>query len=93
MATSGSRGVTTATQLSERYVNALARSSLETAHTGTEPVQSNSFWDMRTERKHFWTRTHDYFALMGGFAVDTSDMSINVLDKGRTRGTLTIPAL
>lgn len=31
------------------------------------------------EEKNSWTRTHSHFALMGGFTVDTSEMSIELL--------------
>ena len=39
------------------------------------------------------TRTHSYFAVMGGFGLDTSETSIHVLDESRKRGTLEIAAL
>lgn len=46
-----------------------------------------------TKRSHPWTRVHSHFALMGGFAFDTSKLPTNILPDGRTRLTLTPNAL
>ena len=48
---------------------------------------------IHTRRAFPWTRSHSHFALMGGFAFDTSMMAVNILPHGRTRLTLTASAL
>ena len=44
-------------------------------------------------RLHPWTRLHSHYALMGGFAFDTSKVATQFLPEGRTRLTLTSTAL
>ena len=84
-----------AVELPERPASMPARNSIGSTrpplrHAST---QMNSFWSMPSIREEKWTRTHSYFALMGGFAMDTRGMSVNMLSEGRTRGTLTVFAL
>jgi hypothetical protein len=48
---------------------------------------------LRTKRIFPWTRVHSHFALMGGFAFDSSTSLINIIPDGRTRLTLTVQGL
>lgn len=83
----------------ELGVNASCKARNDTASTpsrGSRPGQlrsRSSFWHSRTQRQHGWTRTNSYFALLGGFVVDTSIMSVRVLGAGKTRGKFKISAL
>ena len=50
--------------------------------------------EIQAPKKRFrWTRIHSHFALMGGFAFDTSKMSTNIFGPAHTRRTLKPPAL
>lgn len=44
-------------------------------------------------RRHRWTHVHSFYALMGGFAFDTSEAKPNFLPYGRSRLTLRFKAL
>jgi hypothetical protein len=46
-----------------------------------------------SKRLHTWTRVHSHFALMGGFAFDTSKLNPNIFRGNRTRMTLGSSAL
>ena len=46
-----------------------------------------------SKRLHAWTRIHSHFALMGGFAFDTSKLNPNIFRNNRTRMTLGPSAL
>jgi hypothetical protein len=46
-----------------------------------------------SKRLHAWTRIHSHFALMGGFAFDTSKLNPNIFRDNRTRMTLGPSAL
>ncbi|KAF1843612.1 uncharacterized protein K460DRAFT_341965, partial [Cucurbitaria berberidis CBS 394.84] len=60
---------------------------------------SSAFGYLRSHRSrglirlHSWTRLHAHYALMGGFAFDTSKAPIQFMPEGRTRLTLTSVAL
>lgn len=44
-------------------------------------------------KENVWTRTHSYFAIMGGFVFETDSSQMNFMPKGYTRLTLTPLAL
>ncbi|KAL1798316.1 hypothetical protein ACET3X_002353 [Alternaria dauci] len=56
---------------------------------GSESEQSRQLQQLdATEtkrRRHPWTRTHSFYALMGGFAIDTRRCEKNFLSHGRNR--------
>ncbi|KAH7341153.1 hypothetical protein BKA66DRAFT_44533 [Pyrenochaeta sp. MPI-SDFR-AT-0127] len=54
---------------------------------------SDNQGQLGSRRIHPWTRLHSHYALMGGFAFDTSKLLNNFLPEGRTRLTLTPIAL
>ncbi|KAF2669465.1 hypothetical protein BT63DRAFT_261688 [Microthyrium microscopicum] len=59
-------------------------------HTDTCHDQEAKAGDESTSTKrHLWSLTHSHFAIMGGFAFDTSRSEANFLPDGRTRLPLT----
>ncbi len=54
---------------------------------------STSDGSSRRKRLHPWTRLHSQYALMGGFAFDTSQAALPFLPEGRTQLTITSRAL
>jgi hypothetical protein len=59
----------------------------------TEPRPKDRGQRQPSQRYHKWTRTHSYFALMGGFTLDKSKMSINPFEDFRERSTITASKL
>lgn len=59
----------------------------------TEPRPKDRGQRQPSQRYHKWTRTHNYFALMGGFVLDNSKMSINPFENFRERSTITASTL
>lgn len=66
----------------------------------SRPLKTSNIYDtpdnqglFGSRRVHSWTRLHAHYALMGGFAFDTSKLPMNFLPEGRTRLTLTPAAL
>ncbi|OAL47028.1 hypothetical protein IQ07DRAFT_516437, partial [Pyrenochaeta sp. DS3sAY3a] len=49
--------------------------------------------DQSAPRRFHWTRVHSHFALMGGFAFDTSKLVVNIFNDNRTRQVLKPSAL
>jgi hypothetical protein len=41
-------------------------------------------------RRHPWTRTHSFYALMGGFAIDTRSLELNIFGYNRRRMILSV---
>ena len=54
---------------------------------------SDSHVPFRSRRLHPWTRLHSHYALMGGFAFDTTKVTAQFLPEERTQLTLTTLAL
>lgn len=64
------------------------------AKSGPELIANGSNQSRQLPQERFlWKRTHSYFALMGGFAVDVAGMSIIPIELGWGHATLSIPGL
>ena len=68
------------TELREEYGGPSHRQP-ESAESTTLPNGSTSL----KKRRHPWTMTHSFYAIMGGFAFDTSDAEPNFLPNHRSR--------
>ena len=68
------------TNLREEYSGPSHRQP-ESAESTTLPNGSTSL----KKRRHTWTMTHSFYAIMGGFAFDTSDAEPNFLPNHRSR--------
>ncbi|KAF1931066.1 uncharacterized protein M421DRAFT_90173 [Didymella exigua CBS 183.55] len=75
---------------SERRIKAKWRAVL---HGPREARPADRDRRQPSQRYHNWTRTHSYFALMGGFVLNNSKMSINPFDDGRKCSTITTSTL
>ncbi|KAF2026838.1 hypothetical protein EK21DRAFT_92085 [Setomelanomma holmii] len=67
----------------------------EIRQTGAHDISNNedNMPKPTSKRAFRWTRVHSHFALMVGFTFDSSASQINIFPEGRTRLTLTVPAL
>ena len=68
------------TELREEYDGSIHRQP-ESAESTTLPDRKTSL----RKRRHPWTMTHSFYAIMGGFAFDTSDAEPNFLPNHRSR--------
>lgn len=90
---SGKKVTVSTSEVQESSSSTSASHSSETTAPRPGLLHSTPSYRYRPHWQPQWTRTHSYFAIMGGFALDTSRMSINIIEKSQTRGTLSIQAL
>lgn len=61
--------------------------------TTLKALQGGTATNPTTRRRFPWTQVHSYYAMMGGYCLDTSGLKINFLPDGRRSMTLTPRAL